>query len=128
GSLAQGGATVEAEVHRVGVKVVQVEQQIHVERMDDFGDPGGFVLVTARWVDQCRDVFEQRRRTDHAARAHDVLRGSFDGRSRAGRRRKMTDLASTGAHECQVLRPALGLYALHDAAHRVEPILVYGDC
>ena len=97
-----------AEIDRVGIKIMKIEQQLHAGPADDPLDPLWFVQSAPRRCDQSGDIFDLRRTADDSRRAFEVSAGAFDRSFIARRRRKMTDFDTAAADEGQVLGPALG--------------------
>src|SRR5712671_28429 len=81
-----------AAVDGVGVKIVEVEQQLYAGPAYNARDPLSLAELARGRDDERGDVLDQRRATDNSRRVFEVPTGPLDRRLAAWRRRKMPNL------------------------------------
>lgn len=122
---AQDVRRAEPEVCRVRVEIVQIEQQIRPGRREQTGQPCLLVEIVPGWIDDRRNILDERKRADRAGRAIDVPGCGVDRAARSRGRREMPELYAARADECEMLRPAYGLHVVDQPGELSEPPLVH---
>src|SRR5215831_7078471 len=112
---------IETEVGRIGMEIVQVEQQPAAAVRHDARDPIWLAQAAAGRLDQGCDVLHRRHGADDCGGLAQVARRAL-GRGLAARRRgEMPDLNAAGAHEGEVLGPGFRFDLVDETGQPVEP-------